>query len=164
MSIPKTAVAFGVTMGAYAIWSVYLVVEYLPPSFGWLIPAGGLAIAVAVFWPGWFDGRPPVRLGRRVLRRLAAVGVAVPVGALTAFLMVLAAPWYTTWGDNLHRAALVRQGKSAAEIETAVAAHHQTPQHFLRDGAFITAIAGVIGGLVSAAAGAVMLRQRPARP
>lgn len=158
MTLLKRAAVYGATMGVFSIAAVYLVVEYLPPRFGWLVPASGLAIAIAVLWPVARDGRPG--FGRQLGRRLLVVASAIPVGALAAFLTVSAAPSYIDWADNQHRSALTRQGKTPAEIEAAVAAHHQEPTHFLMDGALVTAAPGVIGALVSSLAGAVLARRR----
>ena len=164
MSVVRTAVGLGVALGIYTIAAVFLIVEYLPASFGWLIPVGALAVAIAMLWPHWFDRPDPAGVGRRLVRRLAVAGAAVPIGALTAFLTVTAVPSFIAWSDNQHRAALSRRGMAAAEIEQQVATHHQEPRHFLLDGALLTAMPTVIATLVTLVAGAVVFRQRPARP
>ncbi len=158
MTLLKRAAVYGASMGVFSIAAIYLVVEYLPPSFGWLIPAGGLAIATGLLWSVNREG--PAGFGRQLGRRLLVVAAAIPVGALAAFLIVSVAPSYIDWADNQHRASLARQGKTPAEIEATVAAHHQEPTHFFMDGAYVTGAPGVLGALISSVAGAVRRRKQ----
>ena len=155
MTLAKRALVLGLALGVYSLASVYIVVEYLPPTLGVLVPVGGLAIPIGLLWPTWFDRGASGGFGRRLGRRLLVVGGAAPVGALAALLIVLAVP-YITWSEDQHRRVLAGQGKTPAEIETTVAAHHQEPLHFLRDGAIFTAAPGILGALVSAIAGSVL--------
>lgn len=160
----KRAALFGAAMGIYSIASVFLIVSLLPPAFGVAIPIGGLGIAIAAMWPSWFDRDAQSGAGRRILRRLGFVGASAPVGAVASFLVVLAFPSFLTWSDNQHRQALLRQGLPPAEIEAQLAQHRQSASHFLIDGAFFTAMPGVIAALVTTGAGAILLRRRPTRP
>ena len=93
MRLVKRALVLGAIQGVYSIASVYLAVEYLPAQFGWLVPAGGLAIPIAALWPRRADRRTPAGFGRQLRRRLFVVGAAIPVGALAAFLTVLIVPY-----------------------------------------------------------------------
>jgi hypothetical protein len=164
MKTPVAAIVLGTVMGVYAIAAVYLVVTLLPAPFGVLIPIGGLAIPIVLLWPSWFDRGDARPWTRRLLRRLATVVAATPVGACASFLIILAVPGYLTWGENQHRAALERQGKTEVEIVEALNAHRQEPSHFLLDGALLTAVPGLIGGVVTTGAGAILFRKRLSRP
>ena len=143
----KQSLVFGAAMGVYSIASVYVIVSLLPPWFGISIPVLGLAGA-----------------GRRLLRRLGTVVCAVPVAAFASFAIVLILPGFIDWSVSQHRQALERRGVAPVEIERQIAQHRQTPSHFLVDGALMTAMPGVLASLVTSAAGAILLRQRPPRP
>ena len=160
----KQSLVFGAAMGVYAIAGVYVIVSLLPPVFGILIPILGLIGAIVYFWPKWFDRVNPAGAGRRLLRRLGIVVCAAPVAALASFLIVLALPGFIDWSVSQHRQALERRGVEPVEIERQLAQHRQTPSHFLVDGALMTAMPGVLASLVTTAAGAILLRQRPQRP
>jgi ABC-type dipeptide/oligopeptide/nickel transport system permease component len=164
MTPVRRAVLLGVMTGVYTIGGVYLIITFLPRAFGVLIPIGGLAIIIAMLWPSSLDRGRNDGWWRRLLRRLAVVGGAMPVAAVAAFLTVLAFPGFIAWGDNQHRQSLATRGVSPDEIEKQIAAHHQTPVHFLQDGAFFTAIPGLIAALVTTGAGAIVLRKRPPTP
>jgi hypothetical protein len=151
-------------MGVYAIAPVYLIVSFLPPWFGILIPVLGLIGAIVYFWPHWFDRANPAGAGRRLLKRLGTVACAIPAGALASFLIVLALPGFIDWSSDQHRMALERRGVAEVEIQRQLATHRPTPSHFLVDGALMVAMPGLIASLVTTAAGAILLRQRPTRP
>ena len=159
----KRGLLFGAAMGVFGLMSVYVIVSLLPPSFGILVPVLGLAVAIAFFWPRWFDRAPHAGAGRRLLRRLAVVAAAAPAGALAAFLLVSAWPGYLEWAEGQHRQALERRGLGADEVEQRLALHQQRPSHYLVDGALLTAMPGVVASLVTTAAGAILLRPRPTR-
>jgi hypothetical protein len=154
------AIAYGAAMGVYAIASVYLVVTYLPPGLGWLIPVLAIAVPVAILWPAWFDRTAGAGWWHRFGRRMAVVLGSAPIGALTAFLVVTAVPSYMTWGDDMHRASLRQQGTPPAEIEAIVARHHQSAWHYLGDGAVVTVVPGIIGSVLTATVGAAAFRRR----
>ena len=160
----KRALVFGTAMAIYGLVSVYVIVSWLPPWFGILVPILSLVIAMAYFWPRRFDALPRASAGRRFLQRLAVVVPAVPAGALAAFLLVSAWPGYIVWADSQHRQSLERRGVAEDEIVRRLALHHQTPAHFLVDGALMTAVPGILASLVTTAAGAILLRPRANRP
>lgn len=164
MKTLRTAALYGIVMGIYAIASVYVVVSLFPAPFGVAIPIGGLAIAIGVLWPKWFDRRPDSGAARRFLRRLGVIGAAMPVAAVASFLIVLLVPSFISWSENLHRQNLESQGLPGSEIEARLRDHRQVPSHFLMDGAMMAGIPGVIASLVTTGAGAILLRQRPSRP
>lgn len=164
MKTLRTAALYGTVMGIYAIASVYVIVSLLPAPFGLAIPIGGLAIAIAVLWPKWFDRSAESGAGRRFVRRLGVIGAAVPVAAVASFLVVLLVPSFLSWSENQHRQYLDSQGLPDSEIEARLRDHRQVPSHFLMDGAMMAGIPGVIASLVTTGAGAILLRQRPSRP
>jgi hypothetical protein len=158
--VVKRALFFGIAMGVYAIVSVYVIVSLLPGWFGMLIPILGLVLAIAFFWPAWFDRDGPAGAGRRLMRRLGTLACAIPAAALASFLVVWLWPGFIDWSDQQHRDALGRQGKAPADIEQQVALHHRRGPHFLVDGALMTALPGGVAALVTTAAGAILLRRR----
>ena len=160
-SVVRTAITLGVAVGVYGIAAVYLIVSLLPPFFGVLIPIFGLIIPLVLLWPTRFDADRSARWLNRLGHRAAAILGAGVIAAIVSFAIILAVPGYLTWSDNQHRAALQRRGMAAAEIEEQVAAHHQTAAHFARDGAFFTAVPGMLAALVTTAAGGVLFRRRP---
>ena len=155
---------YGAVMGIYAIASVYVIVSLLPAPFGVVVPIGGLAIAIAVLWPKWFDRSMENGAGRRLVRRLGVVGAAVPIAAVASFLVVLLVPSFLGWSENQHRQYLQGKGLPESEIEAQLKDHRQVPSHFLIDGAMMAGVPGVIASLVTTGAGAILLRRRPSRP
>lgn len=158
--MPRTAMFLGVSLAVFSFAGVYLAVTYLPRTFGMLLPIVFLLVPIVALWPTRFDedrtARWPLRLGRR----MATILPAAVVAGLVSVVIGLAIPQFSDWSDNQHRAALRRRGMAEAEIEQQVAAHHQTPTHNLRDGAFSVGVPGTIAALVTTVAGAVMFRRR----
>lgn len=160
----KRAVLFGVIAGLSATFLVFLVIEYLPRPAAIMIPLATLGVAIAFQWPVWFSGDPAAGALQRLGRGLALVAAAAPVAAVTAYLIVLMWPGFISWGENMHRQALVRRGVPPAEIAVEMTHHRYVTTDYLRDGAVAAVMPGAIAALATTAVGAVVLRRRPSRP
>lgn len=157
----KRAVMLGVAMGLFGIGGVFLVVTFLPAPFGILIPILGLAIPILMLWPHWFD-RDGDGWRQGALRRLGTIVAAAPVASAVSVLLVLTTP-YIAWTETVHRQSLEQQGKSEAEIVSALEQHRAVPAHFALDGLYLTLAPGLIASLVTMGAGAIVWRRRNAR-
>lgn len=164
MTLLKRAALLGLILGACSTVLVYLVQQYLPPSAGPAIVLTILGTAIAFQWRTWFSGEPSTGVLKRLGRALVLTVAAVPVSALTAFLIVAMWPGYPAWADNHHRARLVAQGVAPEKIEADVAHHHQEPVDHIAEGAMTAAVPGTLASLVTTAVGAIVLRRRPSRP
>jgi MFS superfamily sulfate permease-like transporter len=164
MSLLKRALLLGVILGGSSTVLVYLVQQYLPPSAGPTIVFTILGTLIAFQWRTWISAEPSAGVLKRLGRTLALTAAAVPISAITAFLIVAMWPGYPAWADNHHRARLVAQGLPSLEIDAAVAQHHQEAVDHLREGAMTAAVPGIVAALATTAVGAVVLRRRPSRP
>jgi len=165
MSVTRAAVLLGVISGVLGIAGTYLIVEFLPPPFGLLMPILTLAIPIAVFWPRWFDATAPTpgvltRAGRRVM----VVAAAAPAAALVSWLTLTAAPGFFDWTDAQHRQGAERRGLSPTEVDAFVAEHRSTREELALGTVFYTAAPGLVATLVTTGVSAIVLRRRPLRP
>lgn len=158
--IIRTAVLLGATIGVYFFAVAFVVVNYLPRTFGILVVIGALVIPLIAMWPSRFDADRSAKWPLRLAHRLGVVLAGSAVAAVVSLLIVMAVPQFTEWSENQHRAGLRQRGVAESEIEERIVVHRRTWVGHLRDGAYGVAMPGTLAALVTTVAGAVMFRRR----
>jgi len=164
MNLLKRALLLGLILGTFSIVLIYLVVEFLPPVGGLVMPIAMIGTAVAFQWRTWFEGDSSAGALKRLGRGLALTAASVPVGAVTTFLIVWMWSGYPLWADNVHRTSLTARGLPPAEIESTIAQDHKEARDYWKDGIRSTLMPGTLATLATSAVGAVVLRRRSLRP